>query len=158
MTSAPLEAAGDGAISHGICQECLETLFASMGDPLQDFLDSLGVPVLVTDDDVRVGGVSQQARDLLHKELADILGHLGGEVFECSFSRLPGGCGRTIHCSGCAIRNTVTDTHASGQSHVNVPAVLKRGEVEDSQQVDLLISTEKVRDKVLLRIDRVGKP
>ena len=79
-----------------------------------------------------------------------------GDVFECANARLPGGCGRTIHCSGCTLRRTVTDTFTTGRSHVRVPAYLRRRRDEDAGAVSLLITTEKVGGVVLLRVDHVG--
>ena len=86
---------------------------------------------------------------------ADIEDHKGGEVFECAYAGLPGGCGRTVHCDGCTIRINVMDTHRTGQSRLRVPAYLFRGKPDDSEKTDYFISTEKVGKVVLLRIDTV---
>jgi hypothetical protein len=72
------------------------------------------------------------------------------------YSALPEGCGKTVHCSGCAIRNTVMDTFQSGKSHLAVEAPLVYGTPDNRHEISFLISTEKVKDVVLLRIDTVG--
>jgi len=143
------------AVSHGICEQCAFHLVAQLGMPLQEYLDGLEVPVLVVDDDVNVKTANRQARELLQKELPAIEGYKGGDVFECDYSRLPEGCGKTVHCSACAIRGTVTDTFKTGMTHVSVPACLHRIAGEENQEISLLISTELVNGVVFLRVDRV---
>lgn len=145
----------DGPVSHGICVDCADRLFGNMGTDLGIFLDNLEAPVLLVGDDVRVKTANSRARAILDKELKDIAGCLGGDVFECIHASLEGGCGKTMHCSGCAIRNTVMDTFKTGNSHLKTPAYLHRGIPEHERKTDLLISTEKVKDCVLLRIDDV---
>ena len=47
------------------------------------------------------------------------------------------------------------ETYASGRSFLRVPALLSRNTPEDPVIIKLLISTEKVSDMVLLRIDEI---
>ena len=149
------ETSSDPIISHGICEKCANELFITLGDDLKEFLDSLNEPVVVVDSDVCVKTANNQAQSFLNKKLLKIVGYKGGNVFECANATLPGGCGKTIHCSGCTIRRTITDTFQSGKSHLKVPAFLHRGIPEESLVVSMLISTEKVENVVLLRIDEV---
>jgi hypothetical protein len=121
-----------------------------------DYIDSLKAPVVVIDAVGCVKTANSQARSLLQKELPDIEGFRSGDVFECTFAMLPGGCGNTIHCDACTIRNTVMDTFRSGKSHLMTPAYLLRGISDSNQEINFLISTEKVNDVVLLRIDKTG--
>jgi hypothetical protein len=127
-----------------------------MGMPLREYLDGLGMPVAVVDETGRIKTASDQTCRLLQKKRADIEGYLGGDVFECEYAKLPGGCGETIHCSGCTIRRTVTKTLQTGESQHQVPAYLNQATPDGTQQVHLLISTEKVENVVLLQIDQVG--
>ena len=142
-------------VSHGICEQCAFHLFAQLGMPLQEYLDGLGDPILVVNGDVNVKTANRRARELLQKELPAIEGYKGGDVFECEYARLPEGCGKTAHCSACAIRRTVTDTFKTGITHVKVPACLHRMEGAGNREIHLLISTELVNGVVLLRVDRV---
>ena len=112
--------------------------------------------MLVVDETGSVVTVNKQALVLIQKSLSDIEDFKGGDVFECAYSKLPGGCGETIHCDGCTIRNTVMDTFQSGRSHLKTPAYLYTGSPDDYTKVDFLISTERVKEFVLLRIDKVG--
>ena len=157
MGTMPSDIHAETIITHGICKDCLHQLFGEEGVELQVFLDSLAVPVVVVDATVTVKTANRPARELLHKELPAIEGYKGGDVFECVHAKQPEGCGFTIHCSGCVIRQTVTDTFQSGKSHLKVPACLQNGTPADHEEVNLLISTEKVGDVVLLRIDEVAR-
>jgi len=144
------------AVTHGMCEECAYHLFAQIGMPLRKYLDGLGAPVLVMNPDGSVKTVNSQATELVQKELSEIEGNLGGDVFECAYASLPGGCGQTVHCSGCTIRKTVMETFETGQSRLRVPAYLNRESSGEAEQIRFLISTEKVADIVLLRVDEVG--
>jgi hypothetical protein len=123
---------------------------------LLDFLDTLAAPVVVIDSTAHVCNANSSARVLLHKELPEIAGLPGGNVFECAFASLPEGCGNTLHCDGCTIRRTVMDTMQTGRNHLKVPAGLFLGTLENRHEIQLHISTEKADDVVMLRIDKVS--
>lgn len=145
------------SITHGICYDCSHHLFAELGMPLRSFLDGLDAPVLVVDSNGAVMTANDIAMKMVNKELASIEGFRGGEVFECAYARLPGGCGNTVHCSGCTIRQTVMDTFRTGKNHLKVPTTLKQATTAEPQEIHLHISTEKVADVVLLRVDSMGE-
>jgi hypothetical protein len=100
---------------------------------------------------------NEAIRKLFQLDLPLMEGAKKGEVFECEYATLPEGCGNTVRCSGCVIRTTVTETFQTGQSQEKVPACLKRtpGNLGEKEKIDLLISTEKVRGFVLLRVDEM---
>jgi hypothetical protein len=141
-------------LEHGICSNCAAIVLSDNGYYLASYLDELEAPVIVIDSDARVLTANNQACAILHKDQVSIQGYRGGEVFECAYSKLPGGCGNTVHCSGCTVRRTVMDTMKTGRSHLRTPAYLHHGTPEEFRRVDYFISTEKVEDAVLLRIDR----
>ncbi len=141
------------AITHGICPTCRDRLSHESGEALRDFLDRLGVPVLLMDEGVRALSANRQARQLLDKTLPAIENQLGGNVIECVHAHEPGGCGGTVHCKSCTIRQTVKDTYDSGTPHVEIPAYQDIRTPAASKQVRFLISTEKVGGYVMLRID-----
>lgn len=145
----------DDVLSHGICEGCRENLLFQSGVSLKHYLDSLPLPVLVVDDDVRVLEANAKARDALGKDYKEITAHRGGTVFECAHARLPGGCGRTIHCSGCALRRAVTRTFQTGEPQSMVQATLSRADPDEPSAVSMLITTVKAGDAVFLRIDRI---
>jgi len=156
MGITPAESPSESVITHGICRECANKIYAARSFELTSFLDRLDVPVLVVDENGDVQAANKQARMFLGKEFSDIVGYQGGDVFSCAYAKLPQGCGNTVHCSGCTIRNTVMDTMQSGISHSKIQAYLKQGMPDDCVMLDLLISTEKFKGVVLLRIDKVG--
>lgn len=145
----------DDVIIRGICDKCADYVLWPHRPALMDFLDNLNAPVLVINSLGIVNSANKYARELLKKELPDIEGFQGGNVFECAFAKLPEGCGNTLHCDGCTIRNTVMDTFKSGKSYLKTPAGLCRGTPDKYQEIQFIISTEKVKDVVLLRIDKV---
>jgi PAS domain-containing protein len=141
-------------LEHGICAQCASILLSDNGYYLTAFLDGVDVPVIVIDSDARVLTANKQAREALHKDQKSIQGFRRGEVFECANAKLPGGCGNTVHCSGCTVHRTVMDTAETGRSHLRTPAYLHHGTPENFRRVDYFISTEKVGGAVLLRIDK----
>jgi len=139
-------------ITHTICEKCRSNIRFQHGTDLQDYLNAFDFPIIAVDKEMRIVTANNIALEALGKELDGVVPHLCGEVFECAYSRLPEGCGRTIHCSGCAIRRTVTHTYQTGEACYRVPSYL----TDDSpveRQIALHITTEKVGDYVFLRID-----
>ena len=150
------EAWAEDIITHGLCEDCAFHLFAQAGMPLQQYLDGLAAPVVVVDASGTVKTANGRARALLQKDLSAIEGYKGGDVFECAYAELPEGCGYTVHCSGCTITRVVMETFDTGQSKLEVPAILNRGRAGEPERIEFLISTERAGDVILLRIDAVG--
>ena len=147
------EVHGERAVSHGLCERCSHHLFAQHGMSLMAYLDELAAPVAVVDADGTVKATNKQLCEFVQQDLSSIRGKQGGDVFECVNARLPEGCGQTIHCSACTIRNTVMETLRTGRSRAQVPASLHAGKPGHARQSELLISTERVGSYVFLRID-----
>jgi hypothetical protein len=142
-------------ITHGICKNCRDNILFQLGVELELFLDSLDVPIVLVNRTGTIVTGNRQAKTMLHKDLPQIEGYQGGEVFECAYARLPEGCGNTVHCSGCTIRRTVMQTFGTGKGFLRVPATLNQNTPEEPEEMNLLISTEKLADLVLLRIDQI---
>ena len=139
--------------SHGICRDCLDGYLNGAGMSMEEFLDGLPVPIFVVDGEGRVQGANLLGRETVSKDLDQIAGYLGGEVFQCHYATLPGGCGHTLHCKSCVIRNTVMKTHETGVACIRVPACQDLDTFEGPRTIRFLISTEKAGDVVLLFID-----
>jgi hypothetical protein len=147
----------ENVVTHGICEECAHVAFAELNmDRVAIFIDRLPEPVLVVDGDVVALMANMKAREVLGKDLPKIRGFKGGNIIECMHAHEPGGCGKTMHCNGCAIRNTVEDTYKTGKSHLRVPAYADIPVKGKPNKISFIISTEKVKGVVLLRIDKVG--
>jgi transcriptional regulator of aromatic amino acid metabolism len=127
-----------GLVSHGMCTPCaehFERLWNGMS--LAEYLDRFETPVLVVDGDGRVVASNAALAKLVggddpHPSPARLGGLMGGEAMECVHSRLPGGCGQTVHCRECTIRMTVTSVAETGTPALRVPAYLQtaRGRLE----------------------------
>lgn len=131
---------------------------AGSGEIFEEFLDSLQVPVFVVDANARVLTANSFARDMVSMDQEQITGRLGGEVFRCEYYDLPGGCGQTIHCKTCTIRNTVMETFETGKPCIRIPACQDLDTIAGPRKVNLFISTEKSCNMVLLRIDDIRTP
>ncbi|MCP4379233.1 MAG: hypothetical protein GY794_24055 [bacterium] len=121
-----------------------------------DFLDYLDIPVLLIESEPRSLTANEPARKLLGKGSHDIDGLRGGEAIECVHASSPDGCGQTEHCKSCTIRNTVRETFETGKSFLHVKAYPDIQVGQGVKKMELEISTEKVADVVLLRIDDFG--
>jgi PAS domain-containing protein len=114
-------------ISHGMCEACLNHFERQLdGLDLSEYLDQFDKPVLAVTNERRAIGINQPMADMLGKKREEVRGLFGGEVMECQYARLPEGCGDSIHCRDCTIRNTVLKSAATGKNFENVKAYLRR--------------------------------
>ena len=152
----PLEDMGtDKEITHGICSPCALKFTRNVSKTTKEILDIINEPVLVVDSVGVVKTANDKGLELLGKDLDAIEEHLGGEVLECTYARLPEGCGRTEHCKTCAIRNVLMDTLLNDRSYSKVPAYQKIKTPSGDRIMRFFISTEKVGEHILLRIDDI---
>jgi hypothetical protein len=87
-------------------------------------------------------------------ELEFMRGKRGGDVIECELSRTPEGCGSTEHCqSGCVIRRSVNHTFNTGEGLQRQHAQQMLITASGVRETKLVISTEKVGELIMLRID-----
>jgi PAS domain-containing protein len=138
------------SVTHGMCDACSDH-FGRQWDGLDlgEYLDQFDHPVLAVNGDRRIVAANQRMADMLGKSERRVFGLLGGEAMECLYSRLPEGCGNTIHCKTCTVRNTVMEVLETGESRERVPAYVDRGD----RRVELTISAHKRDGIVLLVID-----
>lgn len=147
----------DAEVSHGICPGCHDRLGEDTGIPVSEFLESLAEPVMLLDDEHTIGMVNRAALELLGLPAGEVLGERTGLVFDCEHAHQPGGCSKTIHCSGCTIRQAVASTYLSGEPQLSIPATLRVVEDPGLADVDLVVSTLRVGDRVLLRVERFDR-
>jgi len=87
--------------------------------------------------------------------LASVVGLRGGEAFACVRSRLPEGCGRTVHCRECGVRRTVEQVARTGQTRERVAAYVDT----DRGRVSLRISGRPGhRGTVQVTIEELSEP
>ena len=95
-------------VTHIICPECFDYFKEQMdGLSFDAYLDKFDVPVLIVDKKGRIVASNQLASGMTGKSKSELYGLLGKEAMECVFARIPGGCGQTVHCLECSIRNSV---------------------------------------------------
>jgi hypothetical protein len=114
----------------------------------------LTFPVLLVTEEGEIRAANQKALSLAGKPEMDLMGQKGGDFFQCVNANLPGGCGRTVHCPGCTVRNTVLNTFETGEPRVRVPATLTVEPQGNREEIALFVTTEKVGDRVLIQIER----
>ena len=145
----------DQPISHGICTPCSAVLMSQMGFLNNPILDAFPAPVVVVNAAGRITSGNQTAQTMTGKSAQQMAGLPGGNVFECEYSYLPDGCGNTKHCSRCLVRGTVMASMADTHGRTETAAVLNQRTPDGVRVLELKISTEKLADHVLLRVDSV---
>jgi len=144
---------GDNIVTHGICKSCIE-YFTLTPRSLQDLIEEIDKPILIINSEGRAQGANRAAVIAVDKNLEEIKNKLGGEIIECIHSKTPEGCGKTIHCTGCAIRKSVMETLQTGKSMKGIVAYQQTQDKDKKIKTTMFkISTEKVGDSVLLQID-----
>jgi hypothetical protein len=108
---------------RGVCDACA-AYFDRMhrGVSLGEYLDMFEVPVVVSD---RNGKVVAANAAMAARSGKDIVGTMFGTAFACERSRLPGGCGKTVHCRDCTIRRMVNEVSRTRLTRTRVPAYLQ---------------------------------
>jgi len=154
LTSEPADQSKDlsSPISHGICEKCFnKVLYHEIS--IQSLIESIQLPILVVNPKGQVQTANKPALSIVNKTLKQVANQLGGNVMECIYAELPEGCGNTIHCSGCAIRQSVMKTFTSGQPVIGKIANNSLVTSAGIQQMKISITTELVGDIVLLQIN-----
>lgn len=143
-------------ITAGICSACRNSL-SRLRDAgaYKSILDSIDEPLLLMQPDPRqVYAANRKAAAVFGKDLSAIEGHRGGEVFDCIHSFTEAGCGKDVNCENCKIKNAVVETFASGVPVNNVSMFLEIKKRDSINAYLLEVSTERVGELALLRIDR----
>ena len=141
-----------------LCPQCATQLQAEDKQTASEFLDRFDFPILLmTAGEPRTHIANKKACSFLGKDAEQIEGKLGGDMLECVYARRAGGCGRHIHCKACTIRKSVTYTHTTGKPLYHVPATAEIMHDNAAAVISLLISTEKIGECVLVRVESVAK-
>jgi len=88
--------AADTPVTHGICPSCLARFQSERTWSLEDFLERLEGPVVLVDADGVFLAANSRARTAFGRERQQLAGRRGGEVIDCLYAQLPGGCGASI--------------------------------------------------------------
>lgn len=142
-------------ITSGTCSVCVDRIFNQSDDLLESFLDNIEAPVLLMQPDPRqVRTANKKACELFEKDLSHIEGRRGGQVFDCIHAFTEEGCGINVNCEDCRIKNSVVETFTSAKSFDGISAVLEVKKNSVIRPYHLQVSTEKVSDLALIRIDK----
>jgi hypothetical protein len=146
--------AASGNITEGICGLCALRMSGPSGT--REMLEAIDAPVLLMQGNPRqVVTANTMALELFAKDLPEVEGRRGGQVFDCVHSFTEAGCGKDSNCENCPIKNAIVDTFATAAPHRAVLATLpirKPGRRDDSYVVQ--VSTEKIGELALVRIER----
>jgi hypothetical protein len=138
--------------SHGMCNDCYESRMKQLkGLSFDEYLEGFDVPVLIVDIEGRIVAANSNALGLIDKPWAEVKGFLGGEALECIYSRLPEGCGNTVHCPACTIRRLVEKTKETQCNYLNQETFLAR----DGNTLRLNVSTAYREGMVSISISEV---
>ena len=154
----PAEGAGSieqNPITHRMCLECAEKMRSGEGDFLRILFDKMKVPVLVLGPHATLHPANTLASELLSKQsLPDEKELAGpGDLIGCIYAFRTEGCGKTVHCKSCTIRNAVLETYKTGKPLAKVKAYPDVQFGEEVQTICFEITTEKFGDFVLLRVE-----
>lgn len=142
-------------ITHGICDPCARKFSLGISQSLRDFIDELEVPVVVFKNDEKALTANAMACEILHKKFPEIEDCRNGDIIGCPNAKKAGGCGKQVECASCVIRESILHTLKTGESRENIQAFpdieMFGGEMTRKR---IAISTERVGEVVMLRIDR----
>jgi PAS domain-containing protein len=145
--------ARSAAVEEGMCDECVAAFRPFWeGMALADYLERFDVPVLVADGTGRVVACNARGATQLGRDRNDIVGRLAGDAIACVNSRLPGGCGQTVHCRECTLRGAIDAVQKSGRPVEGVAAYLDTA----LGRVPLRVSAAPVGGAVRVLIEEVG--
>ncbi len=142
-------------ITHGICNNCLKTVDLSMGKQLIDYVQTCAKPVFIVNEGFTLLYANTEAMKFIDLNVPEIKGNVIGDIFGCVYTRLPYSCGLTHRCSVCTVINAIKETYYNKRNRENVPVSITQLYDNDFVELNMMISTEKVGDVVLMQIDMI---
>ncbi len=113
---------------------------------LQKTYDTVPVPVMVVDDDVRVILPNNAAKAMFAMEGVDTSEKRAGELLSCVNS-LEKGCGQSAFCKDCVIRKSVNHAISGGGKVFRVRTRVKLLRDGKQRNVNLLVTAVPFNDK-----------
>lgn len=135
-----------------ICESCHRQLPTGTGNSA--WLEAIDAPILLLQGKPRqVVGANRRALALFGKELSEVAGHRGGQVFDCLHSFTEAGCGLDSNCERCKIKDAIVETFTTSAPHAVISTLpIKNG--DETSTYLLQISTQKIGDLALVRVER----
>jgi hypothetical protein len=143
-------------ITGGICRSCEQKFQTSSSTSvLRSLAETIDAPVLVMQAEPRqVYTANRKALELFNKELHQIEKHRGGQVFDCVHAFTAAGCGKDEHCRPCKLKSAIVATLSTGHPYQGVSALLDIRKSTGTSTYTVQVSTEKIGDMALIRIDQ----
>ena len=146
------EPLGEKLVSHGICPTCYDYHIPKLlKRDLSRHLDRHLEPVIIVDPDCRIIGINRAMASILGKPKEQLLGLLTGELIGCKYAQLKQGCGKTIHCNTCTIRQTVNTSLSKDTDVLDAPAYLDQAD----RRIRFLISAFNRKEFVKVVIEKL---
>ena len=92
--------------------------------PGREGLEKTSQPLLVTTCDGHVVAANAAFTAFAGHAVPELDGWLTGDALGCVRARLPGGCGRTMHCHACTIRRMIAEVGRTRLARWRVPAYI----------------------------------
>lgn len=143
------------AVAHGICSECVKQLLRLSEVNLSDVLDSIDVPIIVTDAAMTLLLVNQKAKCLLGNSAYQLEMPTVGIAIECRNAGLLGSCGEGEPCAGCILRRAIRDTRVDGRRRYGVYSDLEVAMTPGTEKKRFRFSTTRMGDAIVLAIDGI---
>ena len=118
------------------------------------FLNTIDAPVVLIDDNNTYLSANNSALSIIDREHLQLQNQRTGDIFTCENSKLTGGCGHTDMCGGCQMLQLISKTYTAKNAFNNIPVTLTRAKGKVREKLNLHISTERMNNLVLLRIDQ----
>ncbi|MDO9307635.1 MAG: putative zinc-binding protein [Deltaproteobacteria bacterium] len=140
------------ALRYGIGETSIQQAPAGLNHG--EWIEAIDAPMLLMQGNPRqVVTANRRALELFGKNLHEVEGLRGGQVFDCIHAFTEEGCGKDSNCEGCRIRDGIIDTFATGKPHNGVSTSLQIKKANGTVKYDLQVSTEKIGDLALVRIE-----
>lgn len=140
-----------------------ETFGVISGSPRlhRQILDAMPVMALIVDEDIRVMDANANAIQEFGNDFKKLRHRRTGDIIPCHHSlEQPGGCGHSVYCGHCPIRNSVKDAHQGNhtvQMRTRIEFITLQGRQEHSFLITAVpISLDQPR-KVLLLLEDAQK-
>jgi PAS domain S-box-containing protein len=117
-------------------------------ETLARVFDSAPYIMMLVNKEGRVTNINRKGVAFAGRTKEDLLGLLGGEVFNCLNSFEGPGCGRSAECANCPVRTRVMHTFETGQNIFDGEGRLTQRYGSTDLAFDILVSTTLVKDTV----------
>ena len=125
----------------------IEQTLQAQTDLLATVFESSPNILMLVDADGRVAKINRTGVEFAGNTQEELIGLLGGEVFQCVNSFDGKGCGRNPECADCPIRSRVMRSQRMGETIHNEEGTLIVRKDGDMYPLNFLISTAPVRIK-----------